>query len=205
MSDDAFDLATLVASRICHDVISPVGAVGNGLEFLEMTGNVGGTEMQLVQDSLANANARIRFLRLAFGRARAGQTFAAREVADILTQLSRGGRLRYDWPFDGALDRPALRAGLLAGMCVDTALPRGGSVAFANGSGWSVTGTGPELRQDPEIWARLSRPGALADISPAQVQFALLPGAAKDAGLDLSVRTVDSPDGAGLCVMLTPG
>ncbi|MEC3860481.1 histidine phosphotransferase family protein [Mesobacterium sp. TK19101] len=205
MADEAFDLSTLVSSRICHDVISPVGAIGNGLEFLQMTGNFEGEEMQLVQDSLATANARIRFLRLAFGRTRVGQTIAAREVAEVLTQLSHGGRLHHDWPFDGTLDRPALRAVLLAGMCMETALPRGGTIAFARPHGWTVTGTGPDVRQEPDFWTNLSRNVVSVDASPARVQFALLPGAAKAAGLVVSVRDIDSPDGAGLCITLAPG
>ncbi len=54
------DLAALIGSRICHDLISPIGAIGNGLELLSMAG-AGGPEVALISDSVSNANARIRF------------------------------------------------------------------------------------------------------------------------------------------------
>ena len=65
---DKPDLAALIASRICHDLISPIGAIGNGVELLAM--EPGGTlpEMALISESVANANDRIRFFRICFGR-----------------------------------------------------------------------------------------------------------------------------------------
>ena len=60
-------LAQLVGSRICHDLISPVGAIGNGLELLAMAGGRtmpgGSAELELISDSVVQANARIRFFR----------------------------------------------------------------------------------------------------------------------------------------------
>ena len=70
---DKPDLAALIASRICHDLISPLGAIGNGVELLAM--EPGGTrpEMALISESVANANARIRFFRICFGQASSDQ------------------------------------------------------------------------------------------------------------------------------------
>ena len=62
------NLAALIGSRICHDLISPIGAVTNGLELMSMAGGTG-PELELVNESAANANARIRLFRLAFGQA----------------------------------------------------------------------------------------------------------------------------------------
>ena len=69
MSVDNANLAALVGSRICHDLISPIGAINNGLELLGMSGDMSGPELELISDSVANANARIRFFRIAFGAA----------------------------------------------------------------------------------------------------------------------------------------
>ena len=63
------DLVALVGSRLCHDLISPLGAIGNGVELLTMTATTLSPELQLITESVAAANARIKFFRLAFGRA----------------------------------------------------------------------------------------------------------------------------------------
>jgi histidine phosphotransferase ChpT len=68
MSDQP-DLAALIGSRICHDLISPIGAIGNGVELLLMEASGKGPELSLISESVAAANARIRFFRVAFGAA----------------------------------------------------------------------------------------------------------------------------------------
>ena len=70
---DKPDLAALLGSRICHDLISPIGAIGNGLELLMMDGSAAGPEMALISESVGNANARIRFFRVAYGLAQGNQ------------------------------------------------------------------------------------------------------------------------------------
>jgi histidine phosphotransferase ChpT len=70
MAQNDLDLAALVSSRICHDLISPIGAINNGLELLNMSGaSPVGPEMQLICDNVKSASARIRFFRIAFGAA----------------------------------------------------------------------------------------------------------------------------------------
>ena len=55
------DIAALIRSRICHDLISPIGAIGNGVQLLAMSCGAAGAEMDLITESVQNANARIRF------------------------------------------------------------------------------------------------------------------------------------------------
>ena len=69
MSQTNVNLSALIGSRICHDLISPIGAINNGLELLGMSGNTPGPEMELIHDSVGNASARIRYFRVAFGAA----------------------------------------------------------------------------------------------------------------------------------------
>ena len=64
---DRTDLNALLGSRICHDLISPIGAIGNGVELLIMDGATKGPEIALIAESVANASARIRFFRIGFG------------------------------------------------------------------------------------------------------------------------------------------
>ncbi|MBB3442223.1 histidine phosphotransferase ChpT [Rhizobium sp. BK379] len=60
------DLAALLCSRVCHDVISPVGAINNGLELLD-EGGADSDAMDLIRTSAVNASVRLKFARLAFG------------------------------------------------------------------------------------------------------------------------------------------
>ncbi len=60
------DLAALLCSRVCHDIISPVGAISNGLELLD-EGGADDDAMDLIRSSALNASVRLKFARLAFG------------------------------------------------------------------------------------------------------------------------------------------
>ena len=70
----ALDLAALVASRVCHDIISPVGAITNGLEVLdeEDSGDMKEFAMEPIRKSARQASAKLQFARLAFGAPVAG-------------------------------------------------------------------------------------------------------------------------------------
>ena len=64
----AADLAALLCSRVCHDIISPVGAINNGLELLD-EGGADEDAMRLIRQSARNASARLQYMRIAFGAA----------------------------------------------------------------------------------------------------------------------------------------
>ena len=74
------NINALIGSRICHDLINPLGAISNGIELLEMAGVAQGPEMSLVSDSVENATAKLKMLRLAFGAASPDQTVSRQEV-----------------------------------------------------------------------------------------------------------------------------
>lgn len=170
------DLAALVASRLCHDLISPLGAVGNGVELLAMSGGgAASPELQLVSESVANANARLKFFRVAFGQAGAEQRLGQPEIMAILADLARGGRQSYDWQATGDQPRREVKPVFLALLCLEAALPWGGTVTITRpGGGWLLQGVARRTKPDPELWARLDGAGG-GPLAPAQVQFALLP------------------------------
>ncbi|NVK16693.1 MAG: histidine phosphotransferase [Rhodobacteraceae bacterium] len=194
MGVDNANLAALVGSRICHDLISPVGAINNGLELLGMAGSMSGPELELISDSVANANARIRFFRIAFGSAGDQQTPRA-EVVSVLEDVGKGGRIQYQWsPLEGCT-RSEARLALLSALCLESALPYGGTVKIFCADGkWTVVGEGRKVTVDDELWARVSGGSSNAEITPALVQFALLPEAAKEAGrtvrLELNLENI---------------
>lgn len=180
MSKHSAQLAALVGSRICHDLISPVGAIGNGLELMRMGGGQG-PEMSLVNDSLANAQARIRFFRVAFGAAEKGQSIGETELRGILDDLAGAARQELRWQVAGDVARAEVRLVFLAIMCLENALPFGGTITVTReGATWAVTGRSDKLLIDEKLWDALNRPGA--DVAPSEVQFALLPLLLDDIG-----------------------
>ena len=99
-------LAAMLASRMCHDLVSPLGAIGNGLELLEMAGGGGGPEFALMADSVAAARARLRLFQLAFGRAGDDQRLPVAELRDVLTGPDVLGRLVCVLDAEGDLPSP---------------------------------------------------------------------------------------------------
>jgi histidine phosphotransferase ChpT len=175
MSDKP-DLLALLGSRICHDLISPIGAISNGVELLMMDGSTMGPEIALISESVANANARIRFFRVAYGAAGADQKIGQAEVVSILSDLTRGGRLAIDWHGPADLPRREVKLAFLAIQCLETAMAFGGRIAVDCRDGrWTLTGTATKLKIDGDLWEVLTNPAAKPDITAAQVHFALIP------------------------------
>lgn len=176
MPDLDAHLATLVGSRLCHDLISPVGAIQNGLELLALSGGgSSGPEMALISESCASATARIRFFRVAFGSAGDIQKMSARDCAATLGGMTGGGRVRAVWDVDGDQARTDVQLAYLAHLCCEHALPQGGTVTITrDGDLWAVTAEGPRIAADPAGWSHLAGEGRDSGITPDRVQFVLL-------------------------------
>ncbi len=188
------DLAALIGSRICHDLISPIGAIGNGVELLSLTAQetAGSPEFALINESVENANARIRFFRIAFGAASANHTIGSAEVRSVLTAMQQGGRLTYDWQASTDQSRADVRIVFLLLQCIETALPLGGDVAIQMvDTSWHITATGRRIDIDEDLWNGLAAPDATVSHTAAQVQFALLPHALRAAGKPLDMQHTD--------------
>jgi len=89
------NLNALIGSLICHYLINPLGAIGNGIELLGLAGVAAGPKKALVSESVENATAKIKFLRLAFGVATQDQTVSRDEILSTLEAMAHGGRLSY--------------------------------------------------------------------------------------------------------------
>ncbi len=174
---DKPDLAALIGSRICHDLISPIGAIGNGVELLMMDRTGGASpELALIAESVANANARIRFFRVAFGAAGGDQRISRSEVVSILADLTRGGRLAVDWQSPVEMARREVKLALLLLQCLETAMPYGGRVRIERGeTGWLMQAEASRLKIDPALWEVLTERHAPPEIGAGQVHFALVP------------------------------
>ena len=147
-----------------------------------MSGIAAAPEIALISESVENANARIRFFRIAFGAASQGSSVPTREVHDILGDMSRGGRLSYRWDVRGPLERDRVKLAFLLLQCLESALPFGGEIVVKGGeAAWTISGRAERRKVDPELWALLIDPGIDATLSPADVHFALVADAARSA------------------------
>lgn len=191
------NFATLIGSRICHDLISPIGAINNGIELLEMSRPSMGPEMALISESVASASARIRFFRIAFGAA--GEQVVGRpEVISILKDVYAASRLQVAWgPLDGQ-QRRLVRLTFLALLCLETGMPYGGRIEIAQDGGKMVLrGHADKFNIDATLWSMLDGTPRAEDLRPAQVQFGLLPVIAQDEERSLSISQTDT------CITIT--
>lgn len=183
------NLSALIGSRICHDLISPIGAINNGLELLGMSGDQSGPEMDLIHESVGNASARIRYFRVAFGAA-GEQTMGRSEIMSILKDVMAGARLDVAWGPMDAQPRSEVRLAFLALLCVESAMPYGGRIEISEDNGrWLLHGHADKLNIDAHLWDVLVTAQAPEDLRPAQVQFALLPLIASDMRRRISTET----------------
>jgi len=179
-------IAALIGSRICHDLISPLGAIGNGVELLGMAGSVDGPEMALISESVASANARIRFFRIAFGAASQGAMVGLSEITSILRDMGAAGRVQYDWNSENSLPRAEVKLAFLLIQCFESAMGFGGTVKVRQGpDGWRLACTADKMTIDPQKWEMLISPARNTDLSPSDVHFALVPDAAQQANRTL--------------------
>ncbi len=186
------DLAALVGSRICHDLISPIGAIGNGVELLSLTDGDTDAEMDLITQSVQNASARIRYFRIAYGAAGEEQMVSRSEILSILAATARGGRINYIWKIDGEQPRRLVRAALLMLQAIEASLPLGGDVqVYLDANDWVMRAEGPRLSVDQSLWDNLLSPQVGFHHTAAQVQFALLPSVLAEAGRHLQFKHSD--------------
>jgi histidine phosphotransferase ChpT len=131
------ELAALISSKICHDVIGPVGAIYNGLEILDEDDNAQAKSyaLDVIRNVTTQASARLQFARFAFGAAGSAGAMIDRATAE---QISRGilaqGKHRLVWkcaPGQLGKDRVKLLLNLFSAAV--TALPRGGDIEVALG------------------------------------------------------------------------
>lgn len=176
-------LADLIGSRLCHDLSNPLGAIGNGVELLDLTGSAKGPEMDLIRDAVADALARVKFFRLAFGYAGPDHITSAREARTTIEALFRGSRITVSWKPQDDLPRRQVKLAYLMMLCAETALPMGGTVTLSMepGGQWALTAKADRIAVEEGLWSVLRfGPGALGrPLRPAEVQFLALHDAAE--------------------------
>jgi len=153
-------LAALLSARICHDLISPIGALGTAIEVLDDDANTEMHEdaMGLVRLSSKQAGAKLRFLRLAFGAGgSAPGVIGVAELKNLISDMYEGGKANISWSnsVDG-LEKNTARLLLNLTMLAVQAVPRGGEIVIsANDVSGTTTlhlaATGPKSRLDANV------------------------------------------------------
>ncbi|MEK6541563.1 MAG: histidine phosphotransferase family protein [Pseudomonadota bacterium] len=136
MADETIDFASMLCSRLCHDLLSPVGSFGNGLELLtdEHEPEMRARCIELLESSARIAINRLKYFRLTFGSAGGyGDSLNVADLREALAgQVPDGRDVAINWIGDDTpLPKPAARVLLLLGMSVVDALVRGGRIDVA--------------------------------------------------------------------------
>lgn len=193
---DSLDLAALLSSRVCHDVISPVGAIVNGLEVLEEEKDqeMRGHALALIKSSAQEASSRLQFCRLAFGAAGSkGSSIDTGDAEHVTRQLLADERTRLDWRVPRVL-LPKNKVKLLLNLCLiaDASIPRGGDISVSakgedDAMSFHVEAKGVNARVTPGVASLLSgepEDGAI-DARAIQAYYAGL--VARSCGLEVSL------------------
>ncbi len=193
----ALDLAALLCSRVCHDLISPVGAIVNGIEVLEegKSEETKAFALDLIKKSAQQASAKLQFCRLAFGAA--GSAGAQIELGDA-EKAARGlledGKTTLVWNLPRELqakNRVKLLLNML--MIAAGAIPRGGTLTVdpvsgeggSGAAGFAITAAGLNARLTPVTSELLAgSPAQAVDAHAIQPLYAGI--LARDCGLTLS-------------------
>jgi len=157
---EGLDLAALLCSRVCHDLISPVGAIVNGLEVME-DGKDEETKtfaLELIKKSIKTASARLQFCRIAFGAAgSAGAQIDLGDAESVARGFLEDDKTKLAWNVPRVL-LAKNRVKLLLNMLViaGQTIPRGGALtAEAVGSGetmgFKVTAAGTNAKISPTV------------------------------------------------------
>lgn len=123
------DLAALVAGKLCHDFISPAGAVVSGLDLLKdpTAQDMRDDAMGLIEQSAAKMVSLVHFARVAFGAATSAERFSNAELKALVVGMTSGGRAAMDWAVEEAdFAKPAARALVNLAYLTVGALPLGG-------------------------------------------------------------------------------
>ena len=180
MTNNAPDLASLLCSRLCHDLLSPIGALNNGLELLadEQDGEMRGRIVELLEQSARASADKLKFFRLAFGAAGGfGDLVPVSEARALVDALvGANGRIEARWALAAAaLPKPAIKTLLNLALIGIEALVRGGTLDIgaelrADGDGPAETeivirAAGPRIAFDPLVGKALDGSLDPADVS----------------------------------------
>jgi histidine phosphotransferase ChpT len=171
----------LLSSKICHDLVSPVSAINNGVELIEdIGGSVVEEAMKLIGDSANLASRRLRLFRMAYGRAGSDESLAIKDVKQVAEQYVAGGKLMLTWPEDEpsaalAAQRGFMKTVLNLIILAEETLAYGGVVSLRSvteegktGCRFEIVGRGAQLT--PPAQAAYEGTVPVEELTPRTIQ-----------------------------------
>ena len=193
----ASELAALLCSRVCHDVISPVGAINNGLELLD-DGGADEDAMDLIRTSAINASARLQFARIAFGAAgSAGVQIDTGDAQAVAENYMKNEKPEFTWTGARAyLAKSKVKLLLNLILIANGSIPRGGTLDVSmevegEDAKLTLTSKGRMLRVPQKFQDMLDGRTSEDPIDAHAVQYYYTMILAKEAGMEISVHMDD--------------
>lgn len=197
------DLASLLCSRLCHDLMSPIGALNNGIELLadETDPDMREKCLELLADSARASANKLKFFRLAFGAAGGfGEEIDTHEAEVALEGLfGAERRIELGWSVsEEKLPKNAVKLLLNLSMLAGDALVRGGRLDVAaerrgQDVELAVRAEGPRILLDPALRVTLANGGGEAGIEPRAAGVWLANRMVQDAGGTIQISDESSP------------
>jgi histidine phosphotransferase ChpT len=201
MDDASLELASLLCSRLCHDLLSPVGALTNGLELLaeEKDPEMRKRCFELLEQSARISADKLKFFRLAFGAAGGfGELVPVAEPRALIDALvGNNGRITVNWALAGdVLPKPAVKTLLNLSLIAIEALIRGGTLDIgaemrAGASEIVVRAAGARIAFDNEVGRALNGELPVSALSSRTAPAAMLHQLASSLGGGLQYALTD--------------
>ena len=188
----------LLASKICHDLVSPISAINNGVELIDdIGGSVVDEAMKLIGNSAGNASRRLRLFRIAYGRAGSDENLAVKDVKQIAEQYLTGGKILLHWPDDQPAPALAERKGFLKVvlnmiLLAEETLAYGGVGTVRSATGGDNPGccfeiVGRSAHLSPAFQAALDATVDVFELTPRTIQAYMTGRLIEHFGLQLGV------------------
>lgn len=192
MGDVNIDLriAELLSARLCHELVSPIGAINNGVELLEDDPDFAADAAGLIAQSAVQATRRLQFYRIAYGSTAALAVDLGRKAA---LDLFADGKIACEWP---ETLTPSVGVKLVCNLLLVAAesLPRGGRLALGAAEPLAITVAGEGPRLPPYLTDVLAGTVSADQIDARSVQAAFTGALARRAGVRITAETLAAGD-----------
>ncbi len=184
MSDD---LSALISTRICHDLINPLGAISNGMELLTTIAGQKGPEIDLVAESAERATAKLNYFRIAFGNAEHDSEVKGASLHQAIQHMFAVGRFKVVWAQDLAgVTRANAKLMLLLILAAESSMPLGGQCLVTVEDGVKLSITGPRLAPSEDDWDVATGAKDPSRVTASTVHFAAIADTLKATGRRLT-------------------
>ena len=199
---NAIDLASLMCSRLCHDLLSPVGALNNGLELMadEPDPEMRERCLELLTESARASANKLKFFRIAFGAGGGyGAMIDTQEARSALEGLFGGDKpVELGWMVAAdSLPKEAIKLLLNLALIAGDALVRGGRLDVGvedsdGGLEMVIRAEGPRILLDPNLRETILHGGAAGEVQPRAAGAWLAHGLAAEAGGQIRLSPPDA-------------